>query len=104
LKFNLQPKWRHNTCFPASAGRFCPPTPLSPMVVAFHRFSGSRLFATAALDTLHDVPAHVGRSVAPPGLVHILAMSSHPLPVQPVSSGSDNSPGAGRCSHGVVGL
>ena len=74
----------------------------SLMVVAFHQFLGSRLFVTVALDMPRDGSARVGRSVAPPGLVHILPMSPHPLPVQPASSSGDNFPAADRQLHGAA--
>src|SRR5713226_4701052 len=72
------------------------------MVVAFHRFSGSRLSVMVSLGRPRDGFARAGRAVAPPGLVHILPTSLRPLLVQPVSSDCGNYPGADRWSHGVA--
>src|ERR1017187_4369258 len=43
------------------------------MVVAFHRFSGSRLSATVSPDSPHYGFAHAGRLAAPPGTRVLLA-------------------------------
>jgi len=56
------------------------------MVVAFHRFSESRLFVMAALDMLLYGFVHAGRLISTPGRIHILPKSPRPLPVQPFSS------------------
>src|SRR5262249_49856105 len=75
-----------------------------PMVVASHRFSGSRLFVRVALDMPRDGFARGGRAVAPPGRVHILAMSPRPPPVPPLSSVGGSYSGADRQSHGAARL
>src|SRR5450756_2275128 len=74
------------------------------MVVAFHRFSGSRLSATVSPDSPHYGFAHAGRLADPPGLLHILATSSHPLPPPLASSGCSSCCAADRYSRGAAEL
>src|ERR1019366_3062610 len=78
----------------------CPYRTLGDLV--FQRLAGSRPSATVSPDSPHYGFAHAGRLAAPPGLLHILATSCHPLPPPLASSGCSSCCAADQYCRGAV--